>query len=282
MKLQYLGTAAAEGWPGLFCRCKACREAAKRGGASLRTRSQAIVDDRILLDFPPDTYQHMLARGVDFPNIKTCLITHTHDDHFYEGDTKMRCSWFANDVDDVPLTFYGNDALMRRMETIQRNPSGEIWTAGVAWRELTEFVPENIEGYTVTPLLANHAPKEKCFNYIIEKDEKRLLYAHDTGYFKEETWEYLAGRRFDLVSLDCTNLIIAGGKSHMGIEDCARARERLLSLGCADERTVFVLNHFSHNGGRLPDGGVLLHEEIEALVRGLGFEVSFDGKIVFF
>ena len=55
MKFQYLGTAAAEGWPAVFCRCEACEEAARRGGKNIRTRSQALVNDDLLLDLPPDT-----------------------------------------------------------------------------------------------------------------------------------------------------------------------------------------------------------------------------------
>ena len=34
MKLQYLGTAAAEGWPALFCQCESCRVSAEKGGKS--------------------------------------------------------------------------------------------------------------------------------------------------------------------------------------------------------------------------------------------------------
>lgn len=47
MKIKYLGTGAAEGIPALFCRCAICNEARKRGGRELRTRSQAIIDDKI-------------------------------------------------------------------------------------------------------------------------------------------------------------------------------------------------------------------------------------------
>jgi len=32
MKVKILGTAAAEGWPALFCRCPACQRARKLGG----------------------------------------------------------------------------------------------------------------------------------------------------------------------------------------------------------------------------------------------------------
>lgn len=48
MKIKYLGTAAAEGIPALFCRCDICKEARKRGGREIRTRSQAIIDEKLL------------------------------------------------------------------------------------------------------------------------------------------------------------------------------------------------------------------------------------------
>ena len=44
MELQYLGTAAAEGWPALFCDCRICRHARETGGKELRTRTQSLVD----------------------------------------------------------------------------------------------------------------------------------------------------------------------------------------------------------------------------------------------
>ena len=64
MKIQYLGTAAAEGWPGIFCNCEMCKEALRRKGKDIRTRSQAVIDDKILIDLPPDTYLHMLTYGL--------------------------------------------------------------------------------------------------------------------------------------------------------------------------------------------------------------------------
>ena len=43
MKLQYLGTAAAEGMPAVFCQCPICREAARPGGKDLRIINRAMV-----------------------------------------------------------------------------------------------------------------------------------------------------------------------------------------------------------------------------------------------
>ena len=70
MKFRYLGTAASEGWPALFCNCEYCLKAKKLGGKNLRTRSQAIVNDDMLIDFPGDTFAHMLATGMDFSKVR--------------------------------------------------------------------------------------------------------------------------------------------------------------------------------------------------------------------
>ena len=46
-----------------------------------------------------------------------------------------------------------------------------------------------------------------------------MLYAHDTGYFLDPVWEYLASRkdlRLGLVSLDCTHGWEENRQNHMG------------------------------------------------------------------
>ena len=90
MKLKYLGTAAAEGIPALFCECETCKSARKLGGKNIRTRSQAIIDDKILIDFPADTYMHFLNNNICMSKIKTCIITHSHSDHLYPNDIELR------------------------------------------------------------------------------------------------------------------------------------------------------------------------------------------------
>lgn len=51
MKILYMGTAAAEGWPALFCSCPICTHARETGGRNLRTRTPALLDGSLLLDF---------------------------------------------------------------------------------------------------------------------------------------------------------------------------------------------------------------------------------------
>ena len=135
MKIQYLGTAAAEGWPGLFCRCEACRRAGELRGRNVRTRSQALIDGRLLLDFPCETYAHMLLHGVDLPNIHSCLITHCHEDHFYYLDLENRSKGYAQDMNGL-LTLYGND---RMVQTLRDWSAGFSSPRQVDFRELARL-----------------------------------------------------------------------------------------------------------------------------------------------
>lgn len=50
MKITYYGTAAGEAWPGVFCDCELCRKARMLGGKNIRTRSQALVNQDLLLE----------------------------------------------------------------------------------------------------------------------------------------------------------------------------------------------------------------------------------------
>ena len=98
MKFRYLGTAAAEGFPAVFCNCEYCNVARKTGGKNIRTRSQAVIDDDLLIDFPPDTYSHALLTGLNLGKIKHLLVTHSHMDHFFPQEFELLVICFAHDM----------------------------------------------------------------------------------------------------------------------------------------------------------------------------------------
>ena len=106
MQFQYLGTAAAEGWPAVFCRCKYCLEAQRLGGKNIRTRSQAIVNDDLLLDLPPDTYMHKLMNNLDLSRVKYLFVTHFHMDHFYPQELTVRGSVYSLEMISPELEIY--------------------------------------------------------------------------------------------------------------------------------------------------------------------------------
>lgn len=266
MKLQYLGTAAAEGVPAVFCSCPTCTYARRVGGKEVRSRSGAVVNDVLKIDFPGDAYMQAMRWGLDYARIHDVLITHTHQDHFCPQEFAMYFPPFAHHPEHAqPLTIYGNEQARAMMEERLQEGMLEFVT-------LRPYDSVEVAGHQVTALPAVHAFEETALFYLIEKDGKRLLYAHDTDEFTPEHLEFLAGKRMDLVSLDCTNGIIESEYvGHMGISDNLRMREKLLELGVADENTLFVANHFSHNG-------LVPHEEMER--RLPGFTVSYDGLTV--
>lgn len=273
VKVKYLGTAAAEGWPGIFCGCQHCKEARKRGGKNIRTRSSALINDSLMVDFPPDTYYHVINFGIDLSQLKHLVITHSHEDHFYTDDLELRSSVFAHLDEGSVLDIYGNRAVESIMsEILHNNP---ILKEYLNIHYVPPFETFEAGDIKVTPLLALHARTEDCYIYIFEdRDGRRMLYGNDTGIFPEETWEYIKGRYFNLVSLDCTMGPGQDGNNHMGLPDNIKVKERLIEMGCADEATKFVVTHFSHNGG-------LLHDELVELAKPHGFDVAYDGFEVF-
>jgi phosphoribosyl 1,2-cyclic phosphate phosphodiesterase len=272
MKLRYLGTAAAEGIPALFCTCPICADAKKKGGKSCRSRSQALVDNAILLDFPPDTYSHYLRFGFDLPAIRHLFITHSHTDHFYPEEFEMRVSPFARQEDIDTLNVYGNRKVEEGLERVLAQSLEQTRTL-VSFQRAAPFRAIEADGYRVTPLAAKHSGDEDCLFYALEHQGQGLLYAHDSGVFPEDTWKYLesADLQFDLVSLDCTVMRHHDRDYHMGIDEADEVRGRLIAIGAASAQTVFVLNHFSHNGDWTFD-------ELVEEAGKRNFQVAWDGR----
>ena len=124
MKLKFLGTAAYEGVPSLFCDCEVCKKSAAAGGRNLRSRSQALLNDDLLIDFPADTVWHSQKYGLDWSKITDCIVTHSHSDHLYAADTAMLANGYAHG--ESVLHFHcGESGLNKLKEVAEREHIGE-------------------------------------------------------------------------------------------------------------------------------------------------------------
>ena len=273
MKIKFLGTAAAEGIPALYCQCDTCKHAWQHGGKNIRTRCQTLINDELLIDFGPDTYKHVLDYKVPIDMIHHVLITHKHADHFYHNDLLYRRPGYASKVDNGPLNVYGTKPTFDKVdEMVVRENMSDYLQAHL----ITPFVPFKVMDYEVTPLLANHDQRAGAVIYLIKKGNQTILYAHDTGKFEPETWDYLANLhiKLDLLSLDCT----AFGKTnwgwgHLSFDCFLQVVDKLKEMKIVDENTVIIANHFSHNGEAS-------YDKMEQVAKEHNVIVSYDGMEV--
>lgn len=275
MKIQYLGTAAAEGIPAIFCECENCIMARKAGERNIRTRSQALIDDKILIDFPADTYMHFLKYNIPMAAIKTCLITHSHMDHLYPRELVLRQKGSSHLKNQVPLTFFSDISGFNSLnsEKLAHNLADDE----IVVKKIKVFESFVVDGYKITALRAAHDPGSSPVLYLVEKDGRSLFYSNDTSEYPDESMEYLKKmeKPIDLISLDCTEACgDATYVGHLTLSRCVELRKKLLNIGAADENTVFVLNHFSHNGRHV------IYEDFVKIAAKYGFDVSYDGRIM--
>ncbi len=261
MKLQFLGTGAAEGAPAVFCQCSTCRELRRRGEKEYHTRAQYLLDGCLGIDFPPDAYYHSLRFGVDLSKLKHLIITHSHMDHFYAHDFILRGYKYA-DVEDMPMTIYGNEETLKVFEECMRRELKEGVAKNFTLARVFPFQPffcgEQGE-YLVTPLPAQHSAVEEAFVYLIEKGGKAYLHLTDTGRLPLATLDYLEkyfekrGGAVDFVTFDCTFLFHTAGEisRHMGLGDNRAMQEEFFRRKIVNEGSRYAITHYSHNSAPL-------------------------------
>ncbi len=267
MKLHFYGTGASEGVPAIFCRCKYCERIRKTGGRDFRSRTSCQIDDNLMIDFSADIFDHMCYGGLDMNQIDYLMITHAHSDHFYPEELMHIAPPFSMSPVPKKLTVVGNPTVCDKLKELGAEEISEYLKV-ICIRNLEEMAMGN---FSVKALPADHDNTQECHLYILRKGGKTLLYAHDTGYFLEETWKALESEHLDGVVLDCT---CCNGpsyfKNHMGFEDDLKIQSRMMEHGMTDEKTVFVATHFVHTYGPIQD-------EMEQAFQKYGFIAAYDG-----
>lgn len=270
MRIQFLGTAAAEAWPAVFCNCDTCNRARAVGGNNFRSRSSILIDDIYKIDLPPDTYYHMVRYNLDLSALAHLFITHSHSDHFCAGELEWYGPPFAHNLKNPPLHLYGNAAVIegaRRVLGAQPDPP-------VALHQLEPFVPVKAGDLTFTPILGSHIPDEQCLNYLVQCEDATILYTPDSGQYSQQTFEYLCSQKLDVAIVECTlgtQDFEPGG--HMTFQAVLDLRDTLAKHNAVTSDTLFVITHFSHNIG-------MLHDELSAIAGREGIEVAYDGKVL--
>lgn len=273
MKLRFLGTAAAEGIPALWCSCEYCRKAFELGGKNFRHRTGYLLDNDTIIDFGPDFFSQSLTYGIDLTQIKRVLVTHLHEDHlspveflFRKGNGFSQTENFI-DMISSPETFRhilkvtGED-----LETLKINP---LRTYGGEWIGSGDM--------QIMGIPADHAPGAWAMIYLIKRDNKVLMIAHDTGDLPENSWAMLKGIKLSAVVLECTCGLASPDlrRGHLGFNETLRFRDRLAELGCITENTGVFATHFSHNAHAL-------HNDLVNAFAPHKIETAYDGLEITF
>ncbi len=273
MKFRFLGTAAAEGFPALWCECPICMQAAKNGGKDIRRRASYLIDEDTIVDFGPDAFWQSQEFRIDLLKIKRILYTHPHVDHLNPLDLIWRrLPWYSRVEHSIKV--FGSGTVFGRIISV----CGEL--EGIYRLEDLKIEPVELRNgesvvdgdLTILPLEANHAPGKSAQIFLLERGGKSILIANDTGWLPDASWELLKGKSLDMVSLDSTMGIRCADadRGHMGVNTVLKTVEHLKKIGAVGAETKFFATHFSHNGD-------FLHRDFEAFFAPHGIAVAYDG-----
>ncbi len=278
IRIQYLGTGAAEGYPGLFCECRGCRLARERGGRNIKARSCTLINEDTMIDLSQDLFGQSSRFGIRLSGIKHLVVTHTHADHLNLETVCLRAKPGATILPGLPeeenyLNIYGSRAVgVSVSKALQEKPN--VVPGRIHFHEAQKGRAFKAGSLTFIPFPANHRQDEECYIYAVTDGERWLLYANDTGTLPEWTLEQIRtmGICFHAVSMDCGRGTLPGD-GHMGVRENIELRDRLREMGAVYEDTKYYLNHLSHMSG-------IIHDELQELMEPEGFDVAYDGMAV--
>lgn len=273
MELRFLGSAAAEAWPALFCTCEACQKARELGGPNLRRRTSYRLGERTHIDWGPDTCAACISMGLNMASVTDLLVTHSHEDHFTPHDLYYRRPGYSVVPQEMILRVRGPEGVGDRLARAVEDPT----LFRLEFQEVPLYSEMEInEDCRATAISAAHGVNiGGAVNYILRAtgSGRRVLIGHDTGWWEEEVWAFLAGKKLDVVVMDCTYGFRAERRHHLGCPDVVEAKQALAACGALAEDCLFIANHFSHNG-------VWLHQEMVDYFAPHGIEVGYDGMVV--
>lgn len=282
MKLTFLGTAAANAYPEAFCQCDNCARARVLGGASLRKRSAALINEDLLIDLGPDIMTASNLHGRPLTGVRYCLQTHAHADHLDTSHFLSRSPDYG--VVGAPrLHFYASPGTLRwAARLLERDcaPAGFLdpevgERLNLATHPIEAMQSVDIGRYRVTAFPANHDPVVEPLLYAVEVDGTCVFYGTDTAELPEETWQGFHQHRlqFDVVILDHTFGPDKSGESHLSAKQFIEHMARLREEGRLSENARVFATHIAHDANPA-------HTDLARFAAQHGYEVAYDGLTI--
>ena len=258
MRVQLLGTGAAEGWPNPWCACVSCRAAAAAG--TIRRQTSALIDGRLLLEAGGEAARAALHHGATLSDVDAVLVTHDHPDHHHAPVWAWR----------------GRASIRRPLQLVA--PPAVLATATPTLDASVTAVPAEaggelrIAGYDVRVLPASHGGVglgPPVLYDITGPGGSRLLWATDTGPLTPAALAQCEGRSYNLVLLELT---AAGGPGHLDLSTWPVQIAALRRAGAVTRDTLLAAIHLGH--GNPPPA------ELDRVLRSWGAWAPHDGAVV--
>ena len=281
--MRMIGTGAAEAVPSPMCLCPICEGARLNGGKDVRSRSCFRVNPSVQIDFGPDLFYQSVILKNDLTTLKDLLITHAHEDHFAFPQLDVRAMSVSGA--ENPVNLY---ASREACDWLSRAAAPYGYSA-VTYEPcyhivpLAYYEPFIADGLRVTPLKGNHrgyGENEHSVNYLIAlPGGETVYYAADTGYFFEETFEFLKSVKLDVLVVEGTfgdspHFKDPKSEGHMGCPGVLAVTRRLLEQNTLGASSRVFVTHINHKH-------TLTHEKMQAFYAaqdlGVRIEVGYDG-----
>lgn len=269
MRVTFLGTAAAEGIPSLFCNCYTCKQTRKIGNKNIRRRSSIMINDDLLIDMGPDLLNSCVTFNINLSNLKFCLITHCHFDHFYPENIEIRSERYQ--LNTFPnLNILANSSVFFKLTQLGYKDS-ELHINRIEAELYKSYI---FDDYTIIPIPANHAHEYgMSLNYIVKYKNKTLLYATDTGIYDDVWIKKITNYKFNCIILDGTNVFTDTSPNHLNIKGIEIMKEKFYDNGNIYDDTEIICTHFSHEG--LP-----LHDDLAKRLSEYNIITAYDGMVI--
>ncbi len=282
MKITFLGTGADTAYPLPFCRCVNCTQARELGGKNFRKRSSVIINDDLLIDLGPDIMPASFMHNISIADIRYCLQTHSHSDHFNASHLSTRLSEYAC-VNAYPLEIYASEGTLRKMSEMLKNEgyindlfeSKEQERMNLKVHRVLPLQTFPVGKYEVTAFLANHDDSVESLLYSVKENETVLFYGTDTNDLPEETWDgfHKIGVQFNILILDHTYGPNISSGGHLSADKFISHINRMRKENLLTEQARIIATHISHEGNPV-------HEELEKFASKNGYEIGYDGLVI--
>jgi len=269
--MRFWGTSGGAGVPSPFCKCFVCENARKVGGKEIRHRSAFRIDKKVMIDTGDDYVTQAARFGDDLADLQHVLLTHTHMDHF------NRQFMWSRTVGEVmpttPMTIYFVDQAYSVAEKLKD-------VKYITYEKLEFGKTYKISDMEVTPLRGVHSTENEKYsaNYLIKLADGRLMYyGVDSGYYLDETFDYLKNYKLDIFITECTypreRPIEESVPNHMDLSRCVENMDKLYENGTIDKNTKIYATHIDCRG----KNHAQLEEYFAKLDRDYTVNVAYDG-----